>query len=43
MHASNDTHSVANVPSKQPVKLVVVGPGFVEQCSFGLFLVDRWQ
>ena len=43
MHASNDTHSVANVPSQQAVKLVVVGPGFVEQCWFGLFLADRWR
>ena len=26
MHASNDTHSVANVPSQQAVKLEVLGP-----------------
>ena len=32
------THSVDNVPSQQAVKLVVVGPGFVEQCWFRLFL-----
>ena len=36
-------HSVDNVPSQQAVKLVVVGPGFVEQCWFGLFLGDQWQ
>ena len=32
------THSVANVPSHQAVKLVVVETGFIEQCWFGLFL-----
>ena len=37
------TYSVANVSSHQAVKLVVVGPGFVEQCWFGLFLGDHWQ
>ena len=37
------THSVGNVQSQQAVKLVVVGPGFVEQCWFGLFLGDQWQ
>ena len=37
------THSVGNVPSQQAVKLVVVGPGFVEQCWFGLFLGDYTQ
>ena len=31
------THSVDNVPSQQAVKLVVVGPGFVEPPWFGLF------
>ena len=31
------TYSVRNVPSQQAVKLVVEGPGFVEQCWFGLF------
>ena len=31
------THSVADVSSHQAVKLVVEGPGFVEQCWFGLF------
>ena len=30
-------HSVADVSSHQAVKLVVEGPGFVEQCWFGLF------
>ena len=42
LHASNDTHPVANAPSQQAVKLVVVGPGFVGQCWLGLFLADRW-
>ena len=37
------THSVGNVPSQQAAKLVVVGPGFVEQCWFGLFLGDQWR
>ena len=37
------THSVDNVPSQQAVKLVVVGPAFVEQCGFGLFLGDQWH
>ena len=37
------THSVGNVQSQQAVKLVVVGPSFVEQCWFGLFLGDQWQ
>ena len=37
------THSVANVPSQQAVKLVVIGPVFVDQCWFGLFLGDQWQ
>ena len=37
------TYSVRNVPSQQAVKLVVVGPGFVEQCLFGLLLGDKWQ
>ena len=32
------THSVANVSSRQAVKLVIVGTGFIEQCWFGLFL-----
>ena len=31
------THSVDSVPSQQAVKLVVVGPGFVEPPWFGLF------
>ena len=35
------THFVDNVPSRQAVKLVVVGPCFVEQCCFGLFLGDQ--
>ena len=29
--------SIANVPSEQAVKLVVLGPGFVEHCWLGLF------
>ena len=37
------THSVDNAPSRQAVKLVVVGPCFVEQCCFGLFLGDQLQ
>ena len=37
------THSVSNVPSQQAVKLVVIGPVFVDQCCFGLFLGDQWQ
>ena len=37
------THSVANVPSQQAVKLVVVGLGFVEQCWFRLFWGDQLQ
>ena len=37
------THSVDNVPSQQAVKLVVVGPVFVEHCWFGLVLGDQWQ
>ena len=31
------TQSVDTVPSQQAVKLVVVGPGFVEPPWFGLF------
>ena len=37
------THSVDNVPSQQAVKLVILEPGFVEHCWFGLFLGDQWQ
>ena len=37
------THSVDDVPSQQTAKLVVVGPGFVEQRWFGLLLGDHWQ
>ena len=37
------SHFVANVASQQAVKFVVVGPGFVEQSWFGLFLGDQWQ
>ena len=37
------THAVDNVPSQQAVKLVVVGPGFVEQCWLRLFLGDELQ
>ena len=37
------TYSVANVSSHQAVKLVFLGPGFVEQFWFGLFLGDHWQ
>ena len=37
------THSVDNVPSQQEVKLVVVGPGFVEQCWSRMFLGDQLQ
>ena len=36
-------HSVANDPSQQAVKLVVVGPGFFEQFCFGLYLGDQWH
>ena len=35
------THSVDSAPSQQAVKSVVVGPGFVEQCCFVLFLGDQ--
>ena len=31
------THCFDNVPSQQAVKLVVAGPGFVEQCWIGCF------
>ena len=41
------THSVDNVPSQQAVKLVVVGPAFVEQCGFGFFWetsgIENWE
>ena len=36
-------HFVANDPSQQAVKLVVVGPGFFEQFCLGLYLGDQWQ
>ena len=36
-------HSVANDPSQQAVKLVVVGPGFFEHFCFGLYLGDQWH
>ena len=43
LFACKQWHYVDNVPTQQAVKLVVVGPGFVEQCWFGLFLGDQWQ
>ena len=37
------THSVANDPSQQAVKLLLLGPGLFKQCCFGLYLGDQWQ